>query len=127
MAKSVKEVMFSTSNRVGMLEKVTQALKKARVNIQHICAWGEGGKAHFSLVTNSNARARRALSRLGIRSSEKEGLLLNLKNKIGSLERIAKRLAKAKINISCLSATTAGSRASVLFHTSNNRKAKRVV
>ena len=127
MAKAVKEIMFSTTNRVGLLEKVTDALKKARVNIQHICAWGEGSKAYFSVVTNSNAKARKALGKLGIHSRESEGLLLSLKNKVGSLERVARRLAKAKINIQCLTATTAGSRASVLFHTSNNRKARRVV
>lgn len=127
MAKAAKEITFATGNRVGVLDKVAQALQKARVNIQHICAWSEGSKAHFALVTNSNARARKALSKLGIRSGEKDVLLLSLQNKVGSLGRVARRLAKANVNISCITATTAGKRASVLLTTSNNRKARRVV
>lgn len=127
MAKSVREISFTAPNRVGVLANVTKALKQARVNIQHVAAWSEGGKAHFQLATNQNARARRALSKLGIRSSEKRTLVLNLRNKVGSLERIARRLAKAKVNISCLMATTSGKRAAVVFNTSNNSKAGRVV
>lgn len=127
MAKKAKEIRFSTSNRVGMLDKVTQALKQARVNIQHVAAWSEGSKAYFSLVTNNNSRASRALRRLGVRPRQGEVLVLNLQNKVGSLGRVARRLAKAKVNISCLTATTSGNRASVLINTSNNRKAQRVV
>ena len=127
MAKKTKELRFSAPNRVGVLNKITEALRQAKVNIQHVAAWSEGSKAYFNLVTNNNARARRALSKVGVRSGEGEVLVLNLRNKVGSLGRVAKRLAKAKVNISCLSATTSGKRASVLINTSNNRKASRLV
>ena len=127
MAKKTKEIQFSTRNRVGVLGKITDALKHAKVNIQHVAAWSHGNKAFFSLVTSNNGRARRALGKLGVRSRENDVLVLNLQNKVGSLERVAKRLAKAKVNIACLTATTAGKRASVLLHTSNDSKARRIV
>jgi hypothetical protein len=127
MSKRTKEITFSTPNRVGVLEKVTAALKDSKVNIQHVAAWSDRGKAFFNLVTNNNARARRALGRAGIRSREKDVLVLNLQNKVGSLERVAKRLAKGHVNISCLTATTSGRRASVLMSTADNRKAQRLV
>ena len=127
MAKKTKEITFSTPNRVGVLEKVTSAFKEGKVNIQHVAAWSEGGKAFFNVVTSNNACARRALSKAGIRSHERDVLVLNLQNKVGSLERVAKRLSKGRVNISCLMATTAGNRASVLINTQNNRKAQRLI
>ena len=127
MAKRVKELKFSVKNKVGVLAEVTSALKTARVNIIHATAWSEGVKGYFNLVTNNNAKAKKALSPLGIRATEGDVIVLTLKNKIGTLERSAKKLAKARINISCLSATTGGSRTSILIHTANNAKAARVI
>jgi hypothetical protein len=114
-------------NRVGALSRVTEALKKARVNILHVAAWSEGGKAHFHLVTSKNAAARRALSRLGVRSREGDVVVVNLRNKVGVLDRVAHRLAKGGVNISCLSATTGGKSVAVILNTRQNRKALRVL
>ncbi|MGH7197556.1 MAG: hypothetical protein ACREH5_02290 [Candidatus Omnitrophota bacterium] len=127
MAKKMKELQFSTPNRVGVLAKVTDALQKARVNILEVWACGEGSKACFGIVTNRNAAAKQALRKLGIKTSEKEVLIANLPNKVGALAKFSKKLAKAKVNITCLSATTNGKRASVLFGTNKNSKAQRLV
>lgn len=126
MAKRVKEIKFSVNNKVGVLAKVTAVLKAARVNIIHATAWVEGPKGYFSLVTNNNAKAKKALSKIGIRASDGDVVILTLKNKVGALERAARKLAKANVNIMCLSATTGGSRTSVLIHTKNNSRAARV-
>ena len=127
MAKKVKELQFSTPNRVGMLAEVTAALQKARVNILHMWACGEGSKGHFGLVTSSNAKAKKTLKALGISSKESEILVLNLRNRVGALAKAAKKLAKAKINVTCVSATSAGNRVALLLNTRNNRKAQRTV
>jgi len=127
MAKKMKELQFSTPNRVGVLASVTDAFKKARVNILEIWACGEGSKACFGVVTDRNAAAKQALKKLGIKTSEKEVLISNLTNKVGSLAAFSRKLAKAKINITCLSATTNGKRASVLFGTNKNNRAQRLV
>ncbi len=127
MAKRVKEIYFSVPNKVGVLAKVTSTLSAARVNIIHAVAWVEGTKGHFDIVTNNNAKAKKALSTIGIRCGDCNSVILTLKNKVGALERIAKKLAKAKVNISCLSATSGGSKTSILIHTKNNSKAARIV
>lgn len=128
MAKSIKELHFSTPNRVGMLSKVASALSGAGVNLLHAWACGEGSEGYFGVVTNNNAKAKRALKKLGISAAEKEVLEVTLQNKSGALARIAARLAKAKINVTCLSATSAGpGRVTVLLNTKNNRKARRVI
>lgn len=127
MAKRVKELHFAVGNKVGVLAKVTAALKAAKVNIIHAVAWTEGSTGHFDIMTNNNAKAKKALSKIGIRTGDCDAVVLTLQNKVGTLERVAKRLAKANINISCLSATTGGSRTAVVIHTKNNAKAARVV
>ena len=127
MAKRVKEIYFSVNNKVGVLAKITNALKAARVNILHAVAWAEGSKGHFDIVTNNNAKAKKALGKIGIRAMDCDSVVLTLQNKVGTLERIAKKLAKANVNITCLSATTGGSKTAVVLHTKNNAKAARLV
>ena len=126
MAKKVKEIQFSTPNEVGVLSKVTGALKKARVNILHMWACGEGSKGTFGLVTNNNARAKKALKKIGRSFKEKEILVVNLPNKVGALARVANRLAKAGVNVTCVSATSGGNRVARHLGTKNNKKAQRL-
>ena len=126
MAKKVKELQFSTSNKVGVLGQVTDALKKARVNILHLWACGEGSKGMFGLVTTNNARAKKALRKIGRSFTEKEMLVVTLQNKVGALAKVAKKLAKGGINIMGASATSAGKRVSLLLGTRNNKKAQRL-
>ena len=127
MAKKVKELQFTTPNKVGVLACITDAFKTAKINIQDIWAYVDGSKAYFGIITNKNAAAKRVLKKCGMRVKEKDLLVLNLQNKVGVLARISRRLAKGKVNITCLSATTSGKRASVLVNTNNNRKAMRLV
>ncbi len=127
MAKKLKELQFETPNKIGVLCKVTCVLKEAGVNILHAWACGEGPKGHFGLVTSNNAKAKKALKRLKISASEKEVLAITLPHKTGSLERIAYKLAKAGVSITCLSATSAGNTVTVLLNTKNNNKAQRLV
>ena len=127
MAKKLKELQFETPNKVGVLCKVTCVLKEAGVNILHAWACGEGSKGYFGVVTSNNPKARKALKRLKISTREKDVLAVTLSHKVGSLERIARKLAKAGISLTCLSATSAGNRVAVLFNTNNNKKAQRIV
>jgi hypothetical protein len=127
MAKKVVELEFSVPNKVGALAKITDAFEKSKVNIHHIWACGDGKTASFGIVTDRNATAKSILKKHGINAKEKPLLVMNLANKVGSLAKAAKKLAKGNINITCLSATTSGSRASVLLGTANDKKAMRLV
>lgn len=127
MAKKMKELQFSVKNNIGVLHQITRALKKARVNILHAWACGEGRTGSFGLITSDNAKARKVLRTLRISSREKDCLVVTLGNRVGALDRVAARLAKAKINITCISATSAGKRVAVVLNTGNNAKARRLV
>ena len=123
MANKVKELRFTVRNKIGALAEVTRALKAAKVNMLHVAAWGEGAKGYFNLVTADNTAAKKALKKLGISAAEKDVLVVRLRNRVGSLDRIANRLAKAKIDIKGLSATTGGRTVAVMINTGNNAKA----
>jgi hypothetical protein len=127
MAKKLKELQFEIPNRVGVLCKVTCVLKEAGINILHAWACGEGPKGHFGLVTSNNTKAKKALKVLGVSAREKDVLSVTLSHKTGSLERVARKLAKAGVSLTCLSATSAGNRVAVLFNTKNNTKAQKIV
>ncbi len=127
MAKSAKEIMFSVPNKVGTLAKITGVLKSARVNILHMWACGDGSKGHFGLVTSNNGRARLALRKLGIATSEHDILVVSMRNKVGSLDRLARKLAKSRVNVTCVSATSGGTSTAVLINTRSNAKARRLV
>ena len=127
MAKMVKELQFTTPNRVGVLSKVTGALNSAGVNILHAWGCGEGATGYFGMVTSGNQKARQALRKIGISTKESEVLVVNLPNKKGALAKVADKLAKARVNITCISATTGGNNVSVLIGTKNNKKAQRLI
>jgi len=126
MAKKVKELRFTVKNKIGALAEITKALKAAKVNMLHIAAWGQGGTGYFNLVTDHNARAKKALKKLGVTAKEKDLLVLTLQNKVGALDRVAHRLAKAGINITGISATSGAKRVAVLLNTKNNSKALKI-
>lgn len=127
MAKRVKELVFNTPNKIGILSRVSDALKGAGVNILHASACGEGPQGHFRIVTDDNGRAVLALKKIGIRVKQVPALLLSLPNKAGALARKARKLAQANINIKGISATSAGNRVSLLLRTNKDSKAARIV
>jgi hypothetical protein len=127
MAEMTKELQFSSSNKVGKLADIAEALQKGGVNIMHIWACGEGPNACFGVVTNKNAKAKEILKKMKIQVKEKGVIVSKMQNKIGSLAKAARKLANAHINITALAATTSGDRASVLMMTNKNDKAKKLV
>ena len=127
MAQKVKELRFSMPDKAGQLGAVTRVLGKARVNILEIAAWTEGRKAMFRIATNNNAKAKKALRSIGVRAGEGEVLVVKLRNRPGALERIGRKLARAKISLHCITATTSGKTATAVLSASNLSKAKRAV
>ena len=84
--------------------------------------------AYFMLTTDSNARAKKALAKLGVETKEDDIISVEMPNKIGELEKVAKKIADAGINIDYIYATTGTGKSPVcVFRTSDNTKAVRVI
>ncbi len=65
-ASRVKQLSFTMPNNVGLLMEITEALAKAKVNIEAITAYGwEELEASFMILTDNNAKAKKALAKLG--------------------------------------------------------------
>ncbi|MBM4340673.1 MAG: ACT domain-containing protein [Deltaproteobacteria bacterium] len=127
-AKKVKEISFEMPNRVGLLAEVTAAIAGAKVNVNAICAYGMEGTGYFMLTTNSNAKAKKALAPLGVAIEERDVVEVEVSDKPGELQKIAKKVADAGIDIEYMYATAgSGKKETCIFLTSDNVKAIKAV
>lgn len=94
-----RELYFETPDKKGMLADIAAAFSKAKVNIEALCAYGQGGKGYFMMLTSDNLKAMDALKTLGYKSKENDVLVLTLKNELGVAERMGKQLSNAGVNI----------------------------
>ncbi len=130
MAKAVKTrlLSFSMKDRPGLLTEVTTALTGAKVNITAICVYEWDDTAYFDMTVDSAPKAKKALGGLKLDVEEEDVIAVEMSNKVGELQKIAKAISDAGINITYLYGTTSGGRTcTALFSTSDNRKALRLI
>jgi hypothetical protein len=127
-ARKVKEIGLTMANKVGLLSEVTAAVARAKVNITAMCAYAMENTAYFMLTTDSNAKAKKALASLGVGMEEKDVVEVELPNKSGELQKVAKRIADAGIDIEYMyAAAGAGKTAICVFKTADDKKAIKVI
>ncbi|HEX9136883.1 MAG TPA: hypothetical protein VF905_08055, partial [Nitrospirota bacterium] len=103
-------------------------LAGAKVNITAICAYALDDTAYFDMTTDSNAKAKKALSALKLKVDEEDVIAVEMANKVGELQKVAKGLVEGGININYMYATTSTGRTSTaIFSTSDNSKALRLI
>ena len=123
-AKRVKQLSFTIPNKAGLLSEIAAAVAGTKANINAICAYEQDKRAYFLLITDSNAKAKKLLDKLKIKTKEEEVVLVEMPNKIGELQKVAEKIADAGININYMYGTTGTGRSSVcVFKTSDNKKA----
>ncbi len=127
-AKKLKQLSCSMPDRAGLLFEVTDAIATAKINITSICAYGMDNTAYFMLITENNAKAKKALVHCGLMVKEDEVVAVDLPNKAGELQKIARKIADAGINIVYMYATAAAGKSSTcIFKTSDDKKAIKVI
>ncbi len=127
-AKRVKQLSFTMPNRAGLLSEVSAAVSAAKVNINALCAYEMGENAYFMLTTDGNAKARRALAKLGAEAKEEDVVAVEMPNKIGESQKVGKKIADAGINSVYVYGTTgAGKSSTCVLQTSDNAKAVKVI
>lgn len=127
-ARKTKQLRFSMTDRVGLLSLVSTTIAKAKVNISAICAYGMENKAYFMMATDSNAKAKKALTPLGIGIQEEDVIAVEMPNKVGELQKVALRIADSGINIEFMYGTVGTGKTSVcIFKTADDAKAIRVI
>lgn len=94
------QLSVSLENKPGQLAKLAGSLRRAKVNILAITVVDNTDTGLVRLVTDSGAKAARALTRAGMKPSRQSVLVLRLPNEPGALASTAATLAKAGVNIS---------------------------
>ncbi|HKC08908.1 MAG TPA: ACT domain-containing protein [Methylomirabilota bacterium] len=120
---------LSLVSRPGTLAMLARTLADAGVNITALSAAEVTGRGKIRLVVKDAVMARRALRKAKYRFTEQPAFALRLRNKPGALARVAGRLAKERINVRSIYATTAGRGAAAVVLTvgGNTNKARRVL
>jgi len=127
-AKKAKEISFTMPNKAGLLSEVSRAISGASVNITTICAYAMGDIAYFMLTADSHAKAKKALEPLGVAIEERDVVEVELLNRPGELQKVAKRIADAGIDIEYMYATAGkGKTATCVFKTADHQKAIKII
>jgi hypothetical protein len=123
------QLTLSLVSRPGTLAALTRSLADAGVNITALSAPEASGRGKIRLLVNDPGRAKRALRKANYRANEEPAFVVRLRNKPGALARVAARLAKERINVRSIYATTAGRGSAVVVLTvgGNARNARRVL
>ena len=100
----MKEVTIVTTNEVGALAKVAEALGGVGVNIEAIAAYGKDGDAIFRIITNDSATVAHTVPKVpGVKKvSEADVILLKLINRPGELGKITRKLSNRGVNLESL-------------------------
>ena len=127
-AKKIKQLVFTLSNRAGLLSAVSTALAGAKVNINVITAYEMDKKAHFMLAIDQNAKAKKALAKLKIKAKDDDVISVEMSNRVGELQKVAEKISDAGININYMYGTIGSGRSAIcVFKTSDDKKAIRVI
>jgi len=113
-----EQLVCSMPTRVGLLADVAEALREAGVNIMAISAYERDGKGKFLMVTDDNVKATAALARLNAEVRARAVVAVEMPNRVGALDEVARKIAEAGVNIDYIYGTGGGAEtATVIFAT----------
>ena len=119
-----KELHFMTKNETGTLGRVTVALAQQNIYIVHMCAYTVDDKGFFQVVTRDNEKAKNAVSYFVSDIQEKEVLIVEFENKVGTLAPVVKLLGNENIGVHYVYGTSGdGFKIVGVFSTEDNKRA----
>ncbi len=120
----MNELLCEAPNEAGLLGRVTSAMALEGIYVIHLCAYTVGDKGFLRLIAKDNHRAKKALSYFIPSISEREVVIVEFENKVGTLAPVAKLLGNHDIAIDSVYGTSGdGFKIVGVFATSNNTKA----
>ena len=116
-------------NKPGQLAKLTGALARAKVNIQALSVVDCAEAGVIRLVASPVAKAKKAIAKLGVTTSQEAVLVVKLPNEPGALADAAKKLAAANVNVDYVygSADKAGEASTIVFRVDDLAKAEKAL
>ena len=123
-----QELYLEAKNETGMLGRVTAALAMEGVYIIHLSAYSVGDRGYLQMVTKDSQKAKKALSHFISKIEEREVLIVEFENKVGTLYPVAKILGNNNIAIHYVYGTSGdGFKIVGVFSTADNHKAAALI
>ena len=122
-----KEAIVRINNRMGVLAQVTKSLADMGLNIEAVIATVEGGDAIIRMVTGDHQRTVDALRDQRLTVQEAKVVVAEVEHRPGLLREITEKLARQHIDLSYLYGTAAGDKCLVVFSSTNNDWAVKVL
>lgn len=123
-----KELHFEIKNETGLLGLITATLALAEIYIIHLSAYSVKNKAYFQMITKDSRKARAALKHLVPRALERDVVVVEFENKVGTLAPVARLLGSNNIDVNYVYGTSGdGFKIVGIFSTSNNKKAVQII
>jgi hypothetical protein len=114
-AQPVTQFRITVPNIPGQLAKVTNVLLKAKINITGMMTECLGDVSHVRLLAAPEKAVTRTLEDAGFPVLEVPVFEIDLTNRPGQLNSLAKQLAEEDVNILCVYGTGSGTQARLVL------------
>jgi hypothetical protein len=122
---SLKEFDVYVQNKPGELAKICEMLGNHGVNIKAIASERGNARPMIRIVTDDETTAKSALARSGTSYDLKDVLAVKMIDRPGELGKIARKLAKAMVNVDSIYILgKEGSTTDIAFTVDNFQKAQ---
>lgn len=95
----MKQFNVFVEDKLGELARVAEALAQSAINIRGLATDRYGPRPAVKIITDDEVSTRKALARGGFEFEESEVVVVDLIDRPGEIAKVAKRAAKAGVNI----------------------------
>jgi len=122
-----KQLSLFLVNKPGVLAEVCRTLGNNDINIRGMSISDTVDHAVVRLIVDDPIKAIHVMGDHGVLVVETDVLAIKLSDHPGELAKIARKLARAKVNIEYAYGTSDGSAATMFIRVSDARKAKKLL
>jgi hypothetical protein len=126
-AMKVRQISFSLPSKIGLLSEVSALITAAKINIEAICAYEMDEQGFFMLMTDNPAKTKKIVSHMGAEVSVEDVIAVEMPNRIGELQKVAKKISDAGIDITYIYGSPVKGKMTVILTTANDKKALKVL
>lgn len=123
-----QELHLEVKNETGLLGRITSTFALQGIYIIHLSAYSVGETGCLQMVTKDNEKAKKELSRFIPKIVERDVLIVEFENKVGTLAPVAKLLGSHGIGIDYVYGTSGdGFKIVGVFSTEDNPRAAELI
>ena len=127
-ATITKELYCEAPDETGLLGRIISTFKVQDISIVHLSADTVQGRGILRMITKDNEKARKAIQAFIPKIEEKEVLVVEFENKVGTLAQVAILLGSNDVRIHSIYGTSGdGFKIVGVFSTADNARARDLI